>query len=57
MSLKNKVYSSYFIDKINKSNELYPAASLFGDNLEKNYSYLFPDLESQDLSSSLFGKI
>jgi len=47
MSLKNKVYSSYFIDKINKSNELYPAASLFGDNLEKNYNFLFPDLESQ----------
>jgi len=56
MSLKNKVYSSYFIDKINKSNELYPAASLFGDNLEKNYNFLLPDLESQDLRTSLFGK-
>ena len=56
MSLKNKIYSSYFIEKIDKSNELYPAASVFGDNLEKNYSFLLPDLESQNLATSLFGK-
>ena len=34
MSLKNKTYSSYFIDEIDKSNELVdPAASLFGDKI------------------------
>ena len=60
MSLKNKLYSSYFIEKIHKSDELYPAATVFGDKLEKDYNFLLPDNEQANLkktlSESIFGK-
>ena len=54
MTLKNKTYSSYYIDEIDNYGDLRDAVRKFGDKIHDNYEFLFPD--DQDLSISLFGK-
>ena len=54
MTLKNKTYSSYYIDEIDNYGDLRDAVRKFGDKIHNNYEFLFPD--DQDLSISLFGK-
>ena len=54
MTLKNKTYSSYYIDEIDNYGDLRDAVRKFGDKIHDNYEFLFPD--DQDLSISLFWK-
>lgn len=54
MTLKNKTYSSFYIDEIDNYGDLKDAVRKFGDKIHDNYEFLFP--EDQDLSISLFGK-
>ena len=54
MILKNKTYSTYYIEEIDNWGDRRNSVSKFGDKLHDNYHFLFPD--DQDLSVSLFGK-
>lgn len=63
MILKNKTYSSYYIDLIKKDNDLNKAVYNFRDKIENQYEYLLEnsqidlseDLSKRDLSEEIFG--
>ena len=57
MNLKNRTYSSYFIDEIELYGDLHSAVTAFGDKIEKEYNFLMPDNSDEDLSTSVFGKL
>ena len=57
MNLKNRTYSSYFIDEIELYGDLHSAVTAFGDKIEKEYNFLMPDNSDEDLRTSVFGKL
>ena len=56
MILKNRTYSSYYIDEIDNYGDLGDAVRKFGDKIQDNYEFLFPDDPNEDLGEKLFGK-
>ena len=56
MNLKNRTYSSYYIDEIDSWGDLGDAVRKFGDKIHDNYEFLFPDDSNQDLGEAVFGK-
>ena len=56
MNLKNRTYSSYYIDEIDSWGDLGDAVRKFGDKIHDNYEFLFPDDPNLDLGEAVFGK-
>ena len=56
MKLKNRTYSSYYIDEIDSWGDLGDAVRKFGDKIHDNYEFLFPHDPNQDLGEAVFGK-